>query len=211
MRKAIGKALLASKQTIPHFYARLTIDADPMYAFYQQQKAQFACTLNDVLLLACARALREFPAMRSRIDGDELVESPTVNLGIAVGVEDGLVVPVLVGAEGMGLKELAAESRRIVEAARAGKIEGLGKGCFTVTNLGMFGVEEFSAIINPPEAAILAVGAIREEAIVTDGAIRAGRAVTVTLSADHRVVDGVLAAQFLARLKELLEEPAALT
>ena len=210
MRRAIARALLASKQTIPHFYVRLTIDADPLMSFYRGQKAKYPCTLNDVIVLACARVMQEFPAFRSQIDGDQIVQAAASNVGIAVGTEEGLIVPVVVGAEGMSLEQLAAESRRIVEAARGGKIEGMGKGLFTITNLGMFGVEEFAGIINPPEAAILAVGAVREEAIVSDGVVRPGRVMTVTLSADHRIVDGLAAAKFLARLKEVLENPSPL-
>jgi pyruvate dehydrogenase E2 component (dihydrolipoamide acetyltransferase) len=209
MRKAIARNLLASKQTIPHFYLRMTIDADPLMAFYRAEKAKYDCTINDVIVMACARVLREFPAVRSHIEGDELVEVPGANVGIAVGVEAGLVVPVVVAAETLTLRQLAQASRRVVEAARGGKIEGLGKGCFTVTNLGMYGIEEFAAIINPPETAILAVGAVREAVVVRDGAMRPGRVMTLTLSADHRVVDGVVGATFLNRLKEVLTAPPA--
>ena len=208
MRKAIARNLLQSKQTIPHFYVRLTVNAEPMVAFYREQKAQYPCSINDVIVLACSRVIGEFSAFRSRIEGDEIVESPSANIGIAVGIDDGLVVPVVVGAERMSLRQIGATTKRVAEAARGGKIEGMGQGCFTITNLGMFGTEEFAAIINPPEAAILAVGAVREAVVVKDGAMRAGKVCTVTLSADHRVVDGVLAAKFLARLKELLESPA---
>jgi pyruvate dehydrogenase E2 component (dihydrolipoamide acetyltransferase) len=107
----------------------------------------------------------------------------------------------------LSLPQLAAETKRVVESSRKGKLENIGKGNFTISNLGMFGVDEFSAIINPPESAILAVGAIRESVMVTSGAMRAGHAMTMTLSADHRIVDGVMAAKFMARLKEILENP----
>lgn len=210
MRKAIARNLVLSKQTIPHFYVRQTISAEALLAFYQAQKAQYPCSINDVIVRACARAIEEFPAFRSRVDGDEIVELPGANIGIAVGLEQGLVVPVVVGAERMTLQQIGATTRRLAEAARGGKIEGMGQGCFTITNLGMFGTEEFAAIINPPEAAILAVGAVREAVVVKDGAMRPGKVMTVTLSADHRVVDGMLAAKFLARLRELLESPAGL-
>jgi len=210
MRKAIARSVLASKGTIPHFYMRLTVDADGLLNFYRQEKAKYPCTLNDVIALACARAIRQFPAFRSRIEGDDIIELPSANIGIAVGIDDGLVVPVIVEADAMSLRQLAAESRRIVEAARSGKLEGMGKGVFTITNLGMFGVEEFAAIINPPEAAILAVGAIRDSAIVSNGQMRPGKVMTATLSSDHRVIDGLLAAKFLARLKEILESPGQL-
>jgi pyruvate dehydrogenase E2 component (dihydrolipoamide acetyltransferase) len=205
MRQAIAANLLASKQTIPHFYMRLTIDAGPLLAYYREQKASFPCSVNDIITAAVARAVREFPAFRSRLDDDELVESPAVNVGIAVGVEDGLTVPVLLDADRLSLKNLAAASRRLAENARAGRLEGLGKASMTITNLGMFGVEEFAAIINPPEPAILAVGAAREAVVVRDGALRPGRLLTLTLSCDHRIIDGLLAAKFLARLRELLE------
>jgi len=210
MRKAIARSLVASKQNIPHFYMRLTIDAGPLHAFYRIKKANYSCTLNDVLTLACARVMREFPAFRTRIENDELVEYPSVNIGMAVGMEDGLRVPVLVGADRMSLPQVAAESRRIIDAAKQGKVEAMGKGVFTISNLGMYDVEEFAAIINPPEAALLAVGAIRESVIVKDGALRTARVMTMTLSADHRVVDGLMAARFLNRLKAELESPDSL-
>jgi pyruvate dehydrogenase E2 component (dihydrolipoamide acetyltransferase) len=208
MRKAIARNLLLSKQTIPHFYVRLTINAESLLAFYQSRKALYPCSINDVIVHAAARTIQEFPAFRSRIEGDEIVESASANIGIAVGLDEGLVVPVVLGAEGMNLQQIGATTRRLAESARAGKIEGMGQGCFTITNLGMFGTEEFAAIINPPEAAILAVGAIRQAAVVKDGVVQPGKVMTVTLSADHRVVDGMLAAKFLARLKGLLESPA---
>jgi pyruvate dehydrogenase E2 component (dihydrolipoamide acetyltransferase) len=210
MRKAIARNLLQSKQTIPHFYVRLTIDAAPALAFYQAQKAQFPCSINDVVVMACARMIRDYPAFRSRIDADEIVETPTANIGIAVGMDDGLVVPVLIAAERLTLKQIGAETKRLAASARSGKIEGMGLGSFTITNLGMFGTEEFAAIINPPEAAILAVGAAREAVVVKDGALKPGKIMTMTLSADHRVIDGMLAAKFLQGLKELLESPEKL-
>ena len=210
MRKAIARSVSLSKQTIPHFYVRLTIDAGPLLALYKEQKNASACTLNDIVALACGRVLRDFPSFRSRIDQDEVVEMPSANLGIAVGTEEGLVVPVITGADRLTLGQLAAESRRIIEMTRRGKVEGMGKGVLTITNLGMFGVEEFAAIINPPESAILAVGAVREDVIVQDGAMRAGRLMALTLSCDHRLVDGLLAAEFLGRLKKALEDPASL-
>lgn len=207
MRRAIGLNLQRSKQTVPHFYVRMTIDAGPLFAFYRQQKPQTNCTVNDCVVLAVGRAMAEFPGVRSQIDGDEMVEFPHANVGIAVGVEDGLVVPVVRSVESLSLARLAVEAKRVVENARNGKLENIGQGNFTVTNLGMFGVEDFSAIINPPESGILAVSALRESVIVENGAIRPGKVMTLTLSTDHRVVDGVLSARFLGRLKEILENP----
>ena len=210
MRKAIAGNLQLSKQTIPHFYMRMTFNAGPMLDFFKEQKAKYSCGINDMLIAACARVIFQFPAFRSRIENEEFVEVREVNIGVAVSLEEGLTVPVLVGAERMSLEQIATNTRRIVESARAGKLEGSGQGVFTISNMGMFGVEEFSAIINPPEAAILAVGAARETMIVKDGAARIGWLMTVTLSCDHRIIDGVMAAQFLAQLKQILEAPAQL-
>jgi pyruvate dehydrogenase E2 component (dihydrolipoamide acetyltransferase) len=210
MRKAIARTMQASKQAIPHFYVKLTIDAGPLHSFYRAEKQKYPCTINDILTLACARVIREFPAFRSRLENEEVVEFPAASIGVAVGMDEGLVVPVVVGAEGMSLPELALETQRIVEAARNGKVVAMGQGVFTITNLGGFGVEEFSAIINPPEAAILAVGAMRESVIVKDGGIRPAWIITMTLSADHRLIDGLMAARFLKRLKEVLEAPDSL-
>lgn len=208
MRRAIGLNLQVSKQTIPHFYLKGTIDAQGLVDFYKAQKPTTGCTINDVVVLAVGRVMREFPAFRSRIEGEELVEFPEANIGIAVGVEEGLVVPVVLRVDRLSLVELAREARRVVDNARKGKLENIGKGVFTVSNLGMFGVEDFQAIINPPESGILAVSAVREDVLVRDGALRAGRVMNLTLSVDHRVVDGVMAARFMARLKEVLENPA---
>ncbi len=210
MRKAIARNLLLSKQTIPHFYMRMTINAGRLLEYCRAEKNKYPCSITDVITLACARVIREFPAFRSRLEGDEVIEAPESNIGLAVGMDDGLRVPVLVGAERMSLRKLAEESLRIADAARQGKVEAMGRGIFTISNLGMYGVEEFSAIINPPEAAILAVGAIREAVLVEGGALRPGRVLTMTLSADHRVVDGLLAARFLSRLRQVLESPESL-
>ena len=210
MRKAIAANLSLSKQTIPHFYIKATINAEPLWSFYQSEKAKYPCSVNDVIILAVARVMMEMPQFRSRIDGDQIIEFGSANIGVAVGMDEGLVVPVLVGAQAMSLKQLGVESKRVAASARAGKIEGIGKGLLTISNMGMFGVEEFYAIINPPEAAILAVGAVREDIVVSGGAIKAGRVMTMTLSVDHRIIDGTLAAKFLARMKELLENPQQL-
>lgn len=207
MRRAIGLNLQRSKQTIPHFYVRMTIDAGPLFAYYRQQKPATECTVNDCVVLAVGRAMAECPAVRSQIDGDEIVEYPHANIGIAIGVEDGLVVPVVRNVDTLSLAQLAKGTKRVVENGRNGKLENIGQGNFTVTNLGMFGIEEFGAIINPPESGILAVSALRETVIVKDGAMRPGRVMTMTLSADHRIVDGLVASKFLGRLKAILENP----
>jgi pyruvate dehydrogenase E2 component (dihydrolipoamide acetyltransferase) len=210
MRKAIARNLQISKQTIPHFYLQVTINAGPMSDLQKIEKEKYPCSINDFVTKACATAIREFPAFRSRIENDEMLEFNDVNIGIAVGMDEGLLVPVLIGADKRSIKELAAETKRLVQSAKGGKIEGMGKGVFTITNLGMFGIEQFAAIVNPPESAILAVGAMRETVVAKNGAMVIGKVMTLNLSADHRVVDGLLAAKFMGRVKELLESPALL-
>ena len=210
MRKAIARNLVASKQNVPHFYMKLTVDAGPVSALLAQEKSKYKVSVNDILVLAVARVIMEFPAFKSQFHGDEVVEYPSANIGIAVGMDEGLVVPVVIAADRMSLKQVAGETRRVAEAARGGKIEGMGQGVFTISNLGMFGIEEFSAIINPPESGIIAASAIREDVIVKDGAIRAAKVMTLVLSCDHRIVDGLAGAKFLARLKDVLEAPEGL-
>jgi pyruvate dehydrogenase E2 component (dihydrolipoamide acetyltransferase) len=206
-RRTIARRLLLAKQTIPHFYLRQQIDAGELAAYYAQCRKEFGGSLNDLVIRAAALAVAEFPAFRSRLEGDDLLEMPQANIGMAVGLDDGLVVPVVLQADRLGLPALAAETRRLAESARARKIENAGQGVFTVSNLGMFGTEEFTAIVNPPEAAILAVGALREQALVRGGILAPGQAMTLTLSCDHRIIDGVCAARFVRRLQELLEAP----
>jgi len=210
MRRAIARRLVEAKQTIPHFYVSRTIRAAALADYYKSCRQQHPCTLNDVILRAVAVAVAEFPAVRSRIEGDDLVTSPDANVGIAVGIENGLVVPVVLQANRLSLEALATETRRMIELARQKRVENSGRGVFTVSNLGMYGVDEFSAIINPPESGILAVGSLRDAPIVQNNEIRPSKVMTLNLSCDHRVVDGMVAALFLARIAELLESPALL-
>jgi pyruvate dehydrogenase E2 component (dihydrolipoamide acetyltransferase) len=210
IRRAIARNLTLSKQTIPHFYMKLTVDADPMLRLYKAGPGRSPFSLNDIVIAGCARCMTEIPVFRSRLENDRIIDYPTANVGIAVGTDQALVVPVVVAADQLSLRQLGATTRRLVADARAGKVANSGQGCLTISNLGMFGVEEFSAIINPPEAAILAVGAIREQVVVENGAIRPGRVMTAIISADHRLIDGMAAAKFLARLKQLLEDPSQL-
>jgi pyruvate dehydrogenase E2 component (dihydrolipoamide acetyltransferase) len=210
MRKIIARNLTVSKTTIPHFYVKGSINAGALMSFYKSQKAKYPVSLNDVVVMACAKTLMEFPAFRSRIDGDSILEFPNANIGMAVSLDEGLVVPVIMSAEKLSLEQTGGETKRLANFARTGKIENMGNGVFTISNMGMFGVEEFTAIINPPEAAILAVGAVREDVIVKDGAMKAGQVMNLMLSVDHRVIDGTMGAQFMARLKALLENPLQL-
>ncbi len=203
MRRTIATRLTESKQTIPHFYMKKTVRMRALLAFLAERKNLHPCTLNDLFLKATAIAIRELPAFRTRIEGDEIVELEDVNLGIAVGIEGGVVVPVLLNADVLPLADLATETKRLVGLARERRIENSGRGVFTLSNLGMFGVEEFSAIINPPESGILAIGAARDDAASGE------KLLTLNLSCDHRVVDGMAAALFLNRLTEIIEAPSA--
>ncbi len=210
MRRAIAQNLLYSKQNIPHFYAKTTVSAGTLYTTYKKTKLQFKCTINDFVIAACAKVIGELEPFRSQYVNDNITVSGQVNIGIAVGIDDGLTVPVVLDADKKSFEDLGTRTREVVEAARNGKLEGVGQGIFTITNLGMFGVEDFQAIINPPESAILAVGALREAAVVENGELKASRVMSLCVSVDHRVIDGVVAAQFLARMKELLEAPEQL-
>ena len=210
MRRAIAQNLLYSKQNIPHFYTKATIDAGLLFATYRKTKEKFKCSVNDFITLACAKAITQYPEFRSQYRDDHILENPSVNIGIAVGTEDGLTVPVVLDADKLSLKELAENTRKVVGQARDGKLVGLGQGIFTISNMGMFGVDEFTAIVNPPESAILAVGAIKEGVIVKDGKMIPTRLMTMNLSSDHRVVDGVVGAKFMQTVRELLENPEQL-
>jgi pyruvate dehydrogenase E2 component (dihydrolipoamide acetyltransferase) len=211
MRKAIASALQQSKQSIPHFYATASIDVTAAIDLKRRLEATGTkISLNDIVVRACAVALRDEPRVNCRVGADRIEYPANVNIGIAVGTDDGLVVPVVMQAESRDLAGTAAECRRVIESALAGKLIGSGQGTFTVSNLGMFGIESFTAIINPPEGAILAVGAALEQAVPYAGGFVPRSILRATLSSDHRAIDGILAARFLARLKHLLEHPEML-
>ena len=194
MRAAIARRLAESKQTVPHFYLKQTIRADALVAFRKQVKESTGASVNDLVLQAVARNLAEFPDFLCRWAGDALEEQDGVHLGVAVGLEEGgVVVPVVLNADQLSLANLRKETVRLSESARQRRIENMGRGVFTVSNLGMFGIEEFTAIVNPPESGILAVGAIRL-AMTENGS---AQVMTVQLSCDHRIIDGVLAARFM--------------
>ena len=214
IRAAIAAALLRSKQTIPHFYETIDIDVEDLSALRarlnEQLKAEnIKLSLADFISKAVCVALLRHPAVNSTFDGANITRHGDVHLGIAVAVPDGLIVPVLKHADKMGLRELREKTAGVIERARAGKQkqDEVSGGTFTVSSLGGYGVREFAAIINPPQVAILAVGAAEKRPIVRDDEIVARTMMSVTLSADHRVVDGAVAAEFLRTLKSLLEEP----
>jgi pyruvate dehydrogenase E2 component (dihydrolipoamide acetyltransferase) len=216
MRTAIATALQRSKQNVPHFYETMDIDVEEISQLRERlnkrlEKEKIRLSLGDFVTQAVAAALKRHPILNATFDParNEITRYGDVNLGIAVALPDGLIVPVIRGVDQMGLKEIRQRSVDIVERARAQRLKGeeMKGATFTVSNLGAFGVREFMAIVNPPEVGILAVGGAEQRPVVHNGQIVPRTIMTVTLSADHRVVDGAAAADFLRTLKSLLEEP----
>jgi pyruvate dehydrogenase E2 component (dihydrolipoamide acetyltransferase) len=214
MRKTIARRLTESKQTVPHFYLTIEVDAQPLSEARARINQDLEASgekvsVNDLLLKAVALALRKVPGANASFLGDRILLHQTVDLSVAVSVPDGLVTPVVRDADRKSVLEISREVRELAGRAKNKKLkpEEMSGGTFSVSNLGMFGIDEFSAVINPPEGAILAVGAVREVPVVRGGAVVAGKTMKMTLSCDHRVVDGALGATFLAALKKLLESP----
>ena len=206
MRGAIAKALQHSKSTIPHFYTTIAIDVGEALALKSSlAEAGTRVTINDLVLRACTLTLIDEPGVNCRVADDHIEYPEDINLGIAVGNDEGLVVPVVLGAQGYDLAGLAAQTSEVIDQARAGKLTGAGQGAFTLSNLGMFGIESFTAIINPPEAAILAVGGIHQQPVAIGGEVLTRPILKVTLSCDHRAIDGFVAARFLSRVRFLLQ------
>jgi pyruvate dehydrogenase E2 component (dihydrolipoamide acetyltransferase) len=213
LRKAIAHRLVESKQTAPHFYVRATVRADRLVALRAEiNEGVSRVSLNDLVVKAVAAAHVAVPEMNVIWTPDAVRTSSTVDVAVAVATDRGLVTPVVRDVAALSVSAVAARVQDLAARARGGKLrqDELEGGTISVTNLGMYGVEEFAAIINPPHAAILAVGAVRDEPVVEDGAVVPGKVMTVTLSVDHRPVDGVVAARWLAVLKELLERPVRL-
>ncbi len=212
LRRAIAARLTESKQTAPHFYLRGTARVDRLLAMREELNAGEATrvSVNDLVIKAVARAHILVPALNVIWTTDAIRTFDSVDISVAIATDHGLVTPVLRSVENMTITTLAATVKDYAERARAGRLQQseLEGGVISVTNLGMLGTEEFSAIINPPQAAILAVGAARPEPLVTDGAVTVGTVMRVTLSVDHRPVDGVTAAQWMRILLGLLENPA---
>jgi pyruvate dehydrogenase E2 component (dihydrolipoamide acetyltransferase) len=214
MRRAIARRTVLSKQTVPHFYVTMPVEMDramDMLAQMNEQNPDRKVTVNDLIVKACAVALAKLPDVNVSFTPEEKVRHyDTIAIGIAVGTDDGLRIPVIPDCGSKTLRQIAAEAKTLIGKARDGTItpQEMSGGTFSVTNMGMFGVEEFAAIINPPESAILAVGAVMPEVVVgEDGGFVARRRMRVTLSCDHRTVDGLLGAKFLQEVKRLLENP----
>ena len=214
MRKVIAKRLSESLFTAPHFYLTMSIDMDS--AMQARAKinefASVKISFNDIVLKAVAVALKQHPNVNSSWLGDKIRYNEHVNIGVAVAVEDGLLVPVVRFADGKSLSHISAEVKDFAQRAKTKKLQPQDweGSTFTISNLGMFGIDEFTAIINPPDACILAVGGIQQVPVVKNGAVVPGNVMKVTLSCDHRVVDGATGSAFLQTLKALLEEPVRL-
>jgi pyruvate dehydrogenase E2 component (dihydrolipoamide acetyltransferase) len=214
MRKVIAQRLVESKRTAPHFYLDMTADATALtqlkeYLEKGSGQTEVRITFNDILIKLVSQALKEFPMVNASIIDDRIRMHKSINIGVAVGIDEGLIVPVLKNVDQKPISRISQEVRDFAKRARNKKLlpdEYLG-GTFTITNLGMFGVETFHAIINPPESGILSVSSIIKKPVVLDEEITVRPCLKLSLSVDHRVVDGVLAARFLGRVKELVEAP----
>lgn len=213
MRRIVGQRMVKSKQSAPHFYVSMEVDMSEVNkkrAEWKEKKEELVPSINDSIVWACARALKDFPALNSTFTDKGVQLLSDINIGIAVAIEEGLVAPVIRNADRLSLQQLAEMSRELAEKAQKKKLFPLDYegGTFTVSNLGMFGVDSFLAIINPPQCAILAVGQVAPRVVAHDQSIAVRPMMTMTLSADHRIVDGAIAARFLQEVKKLLEKAA---
>jgi pyruvate dehydrogenase E2 component (dihydrolipoamide acetyltransferase) len=217
MRKTIAARLTEAKQTIPHFYLRRSVNLDPLMAFREQLNAQLAgrgvkLSVNDFIIKACALALQAVPAANAVWAGDRVLRMKASDVAVAVAIEGGLFTPVLRDAEGKSLSALSAEMKDLAARAKTRKLapQEYQGGSFAISNLGMMGVENFDAVINPPHGSILAVGAGIKTPVVKDGAVVVATMMSMTLSVDHRVIDGALGAEFLKAIIDNLENPMAM-
>jgi pyruvate dehydrogenase E2 component (dihydrolipoamide acetyltransferase) len=213
MRQAIARRMTESKTTAPHFYVTVEINMTEALRMREQLNAVASeaekVSVNDLVVAAAARTLNQFPNLNASYRDGALERHSQVNIGVAVALEDGLLTPVLHDADKKSIRAIADESKQLSERAKSNKLraEDLTGSTFTVSNLGMFGVDEFIAIINPPEAAILAVGSATKQPVVQDDQVRIAPMMKATISVDHRVADGAQAARFMAAFRKSLENP----
>ena len=214
MRKVIAKRLSESKFSAPHYYLNVELDMSETIAFRKQCNTipDTKISFNDIIIKACAVALRNNPSVNSQWFDDRIRYNNFVNIGVAVGVDDGLIVPVLKNADKMSVAEISATVKEMAGLARDKKLtpEMMQGSTFTISNLGMFGIESFTSIINPPNSVILSVGAIIQKPVVKEGEIVVGNTMKLTLACDHRVVDGLTGSKFLQALKPLIENPLSM-
>ncbi len=214
MRKTIARRLQESKQTVPHFYLTVDCEIDALMKVRKElnsrlEKEGVKVSVNDFVIRAVALALKKVPAANVQFAGDKMYWFKRQDISVAVAIEGGLITPVVKDAGSMGLADISRQVASLAEKARAGKLapEEYQGGTFSISNLGMFGIKQFEAVINPPQACILAVGAGEQRAVIKDGAVAAATVMTVTLSCDHRAVDGAVGAEFLQAFKRLIEDP----
>jgi len=215
MRSAIAASMVKSMTTIPHFYVTTKLEMDALIQMRTSIKTlpQYeGITFTHLLLKASGLALRKVPRINSVYKDETLIEQGEVNIGIITALEDGLLIPVMKNADGSPLSDIVSESRALVQRARSGrpKPDDLTGGTFAISNMGRYDVESFTAIVNPSHGAILAVAGMQEEPIVKDGQVAVGKVMRVTLSVDHRIIDGLMAGEFLTELKRLIEDPVLL-
>lgn len=211
MRKTIARRLSESLFTAPHFFLTMSINMDKAAAFRKQlnEESDVKISFNDLVVKACALALRKHPKVNSSWLGDAIRYNKMINVGVAVAMEEGLLVPVIRHADNKGLAEISKETKDLAGRAKARQLQPADweGNTFTISNLGMYGIDEFTAIINPPDSCILAVGGIQQVPVVRNNEIGIGQVMKVTLSCDHRVVDGAIGSEFLQTVKTLLENP----
>ena len=223
MRKTIARRLTESKQTVPHFYLTVDLDADALVALREQINDDLASlvgknekpekiSLNDLIVKACAVGLQRVPQCNAQFTPDAILIHHRIDISVAVAIDDGLVTPVVRDADRKTVREIGAEVRDLAARAKAKKLkpEEMMNGTFSISNLGMYGIDSFAAVINPPEGAILAVGQVRKEPVIKGDAVVPGHRLACTLSCDHRVVDGAIGATFLRELRRLVEHPTTM-
>ncbi len=216
MRKTIAKRMALSKREIPHFYVTVEVDMEDVVRLKASLEAtevfEETVTYNDIIVKACALALGRYPRMNASYVDEGIVIHPNINIGVAVAVEDGLILPVIHGCERLSLLEISRQAHQLVAKASRGGFtsDELSGATFSISNMGMLGIEHFAAVIVPPQAAILAVSAIKDRPVVRAGQLAVGKTMMMTVSCDHRIVDGVVAGRFLQELKRFLENPPSL-
>lgn len=213
MRKVIAQRLTEVKPGVPHFYLNVDVEMDQALQLREEAKAKgLKVSVNDIVVKATAVAVRDFPRINQIFAGEVIQQLTNVDVGVAVAIEDGLITPIVRDADQKGLAEIGAEVRELAERARHKRLkpEEYTGGSITVSNLGMFGIDSFIAVLNPPQAAILAVGKVEPKVVVRDGQMVIHQMMSITLSGDHRVIDGAVGAQYLQELKGLLEHPLRL-
>lgn len=216
IKKVTAKRLLESKQTVPHFYLTVECRIDALLDARRQINTMagdvYKLSVNDFVIKACANALTAYPAANVSWTDDAILQYLDADISVAVSTSNGLITPIVKQAQDKGLRQISEEVKDLATRARAGKLkpEEFQGGTFTVSNLGMYGIKEFGAIINPPQACILAVGAGEEKPYVVEGEIKIGTFMTCTLSVDHRAVDGAVGAEYLKVLKQYIENPVSM-